>query len=337
MLVQYPEDSSQQSAFLSIARRESFSTDGFRWTEGDIDLLFKLDISAEIGNADTKRTILNSVESQIRKFAEGFAEDLKTNGAKLLDAKVRDKPLLNFDNHKNLFPWLPWPDRKIVFRPAAELEELPKRAFYPDAPLVNQAKAELNLKIGDILVVSTAPSAQASPLTRGTLPQVEFTLATFELISLEFERGSMFSSVSLRIKSLVAGAIVALGVSLGSAEASKAIGMIEAHHQYQVRVAEATKGQPAMQFCGSRLSLDYLEHVRDRSLNYNEPGISPEEKACRIAEEQVLLKVALNTDLAVDGKVGPETIASESEYGHEKSVPGTNRSPFFRGKLSKEL
>jgi hypothetical protein len=82
----------------------------------------------------------------------GVQEQLANNGKQLLTRRVHDKPVFRFEDHASLFPWLPWPDRKIFFDAVTHFPDLEKQ-FDLTRSLAGQRKDGLGVSLGVIRVV----------------------------------------------------------------------------------------------------------------------------------------------------------------------------------------
>ena len=160
-------------------------------------------------------------------------------------------------------------------------------------------------------------------------------VATFELVSLEFEAGSLWPKAKIRRK-ILSTTMAFLGLGFVGPQISGTIDRVRADHKFEQKVENAAKG-PAVEFCGDWLSYDKLRTLQEDALDYNAKGISQAEKSCRIAENQVGLNVALNLQLPVDGKIGKRALEAEKQFGLENKVPGTNKSEMYRGRLAWQL
>jgi len=311
------------------------NTERYAWAESDFDLLFQTPTPEEPSDESNNSAIFKGLELALWHELSSYTNLISASGMRVLSAMVHDKPVLNFDSHSSLFPWLPWQDRKLFFDGKSVSVSLMEH-FDRSRPLAGQRAENLSIGLGVIAVVPK--EVEVIMIAGGyggisTSSNLGFELARFELVSLEFVEGSLFPNPRVRRK-ILAGAMALLGLGFIDTRITKGLSHAEQTHAIQVEVEKTTKGQPALLYCGARISYDELWNNTERSFDYNEKGISAEERTCRIAEEQTTMAIALHTDLPIDGKLGPQTLAHEKQFGQINHVPGTNHSPFFRGALS---
>jgi hypothetical protein len=311
--------------------------ESYAWSEDYFDFLFETETPTKPDEYENL-AVFKRLELGLWELLARVQGELTNNGKQLLTRHVRDKPVFSFEDHASLFPWLPWPDRKIFFDAVTHFPELEKQ-FDLNSPLAGQRKDGLSLGLGVIRVVpnevETIDVVRSGAIATSPRDAAElgFELATFELVSLSFEEGSIFPIARVRRK-ILACAMAILNLGFIDAMIAKEFNHLERAHGIASQVEKARKDPVTLLYCGARLSFDELRKNTERSFDYNEQGISTHERACRIAEEQIALGIALHTDLVADGKLGPQTLAHEKQFGREEHVPGTNQSPFFRGKLS---
>ena len=338
MEVRDPDNQVKGVQFSPARKSLQVNTESHTWSEDYFDFLFETGTPTKPADKFENLQIFKRLELGLWELLAGLQERITNNGSQLLTRRVLDKPVFNFEDHASFFPWLPWPDRKIFFDAVASFSEL-ENQFDLTSPLAGQRKDGLSLSLGVIRVVPK--TVETINIEKGgaiaTSPrdaaELGFELATFELVSLSFEEGSIFPTARVRRK-ILAGAMAILGLGFVDAQISKGLGDIQKAHVISAQVEKAPKDPSVLLYCGARFSFDELRKNTERSFDYNERGISAQERACRTAEEQIALGIALHTDLVADGKLGPQTIAHEKQFGKEKHVPGTNHSPFFRGALT---
>jgi len=178
-----------------------------------------------------------------------------------------------------------------------------------------------------------------SGLRFGDFPIID--LVTFDLAFMTFGDGSIFDRIRIR-----KGALALTAAFLSSGFMATFGGEYAFHRMHDVestmsinqrieeRLGTATKGQPATEFCGARLSLDALRNSTERTFYYTEKGISPMERACRVAAVQAVDKLALHTGLIIDGQEGPKTREHEKKIGELTHTSGLNGDGIYRGALA---
>jgi hypothetical protein len=336
--VQDPHGQAKVLQFSPGLKRLDVDVKSYAWSEDYFDFLFEAPTPTQPNKSEQNLRIFHKLELGLWELMAEQQAALTDIGRQLLTRHLGDKPILNFEAHASLFPWLPWPDRKIFLDADAPFVLLEPQ-FDLKGSLAGQRKDELSLRLGVIRVVpkevetTDVVRGGAIPTSRRDAEELGFELATFELVSLSFEEGSIFATARVRRK-ILASAMAILGLGFISTPISKGIDAIYTDHVIASQVEKAPKDPVTFRYCGSRLSFDKLRENTERSFDYNEKGISKLERECRIAQEQIALGIALHTDLVVDGKLGPQTLAHEKQFGTFKHVPGTNQSPFFRGQLT---
>jgi hypothetical protein len=336
--VQDPDNTFESPVAFGVRKGLGVNTAPYAWAENDFDFLFEMPTPVQLSNKSDNTAIFNELELALWQQLANYTNLISASGMRVLSAMAHDKPVLNFDSHSSLFPWLPWRDRKMFFEATSRWVSLMEH-FDLSRPLAGQRAENLSIGLGVIRVV---PKEVAVIMYEGggaistslrDSKNLGFELASFELISLEFVEGSLFPNARVRRK-ILAGVMALLGIGFIDTQITKGISEREKTHAIQVEVEKTTKDQPALLYCGARISYDELRKNTERSFDYNEKGISADERTCRIAEEQTTMAIALHTDLPIDGKLGPQTLAHEKQFGKINHVPGTNHSPFFRGALS---
>jgi len=341
MDIQDPDNEVGSLQFSPALKGLRVDAESYSWSEDYVDFLFKIDAPAKPADKHENLAIFNKLELGLWELLAELQQQMTNSGEQLLMRQVLDRPVINFEEHAVLFPWLPWPDRKTFFDAESHFSELESQ-FDLASLLAGQLKDGLSLSLGVIRVVPKevqtidVQKGGAIAISRQDAIGLGFELARFELVSLSFEEGSIFPTARVR-RRILAGAMAILGLPFIGTELSIAIGRIHKANAIASQVEKAPKDPLILLYCGARLSFDELRKNTERSFDYNEKGISPQERACRIAAEQIGLGIALHTDLIVDGKLGPQTLGHERRYGEFRHVPGKNQSPFLRGALSQEF
>jgi hypothetical protein len=330
-------------ATIQTINNPNFNPEVFVWVEQEIDLFFKVNDQHKGGGESANRAILTAFESEVYRVLRTMSRTMNAQAKLLLRSK---KAGITRRSHYKLFPWMPWPGNIIVPHGVGFAGKLAE-VFDVSKPLVGQRMDGLNLPIGRISVaqfhlpsLGVGASTLASIAARGLRlndwlmsPRTSvIDINTFELVSLEFEAGSLWPTARVRRK-ILSNTIVFLGLGFVGMQASEHIDIAWHDHQFSQSVQTAKQG-PIVDYCGDRFSLDRLRSLREDALDYSAHGISPQEARCRIGEEQVALNLALDLNLPVDGKRGKRTRDAEQQFGLENKVKGTIQNEEFRGKLA---
>jgi hypothetical protein len=298
----------------------------FEVMENKLALELKFNIPSDTMDVEVNRGIVGLVGSAASQVPAALCEAVRRAGEALMEAKIDGKPVLNYEQHSDLIPWLPWPDRRLTVADHFDYVTLSgDEVFVLGAFLMGQGLSGLRIKLGDVYLAKFI-QLESDPFR--VVP-----LMSFELTSLEFEEGSIKAKLGATMRS-VAAVSALMSLPYITPQVNKIINHEIAVVQMHSVVKQATQGQPMESFCETRLSFDGLENARDTALNYHQKGISETEKKCRVAQLQTLLKIALNIDLAVDGIAGPETHKAEQDFAHKFNIQGTSESRAFRGKLA---
>jgi hypothetical protein len=313
------------------------------WFEQEFDLVFRVDDPRDSFDESENRDIIKNFEAALLNQLHLIATSMMESGKRILALKNAG---LDRKKHLEMFPWLPWPGTVIVLQPNEVGDALVKQ-FDLKAPLNGQKKEGLGIELGQISAVRfIMPKFQVKRPAgtyfglrknwwrdmRVTSPFAVIPIARFELLSLEFEAGSLWPKARVR-KQFIAGAFALLSLGFVNDRMGKATDKIRQHTAHVQSLKTAEKG-PAVEFCGARWSLDKLRDLQEDALDYTAPGISEMERTCRAAEVQVGLNKALNLDMPVDGKPGNRTHAAEQQFGRDNKVRGTIKDESFRGKLA---
>lgn len=313
------------------------------WFEHEFDLVFRVEDSRESFDESENRTIIKHFEAALINQLYLIATSTMESGRRILASKHSG---LDRQKHLEIFPWLPWPGSVIALQPA-ELGDAVIKLFDLTKPLAGQRKEDLHIDLGQISAVRfvmpkfqvKAPAGTYFGLRKNwwrdlkvTSPVAVIPIVRFELLSLEFETGSLWPKARVR-KQFLANAMALLSLGVVNDRIGKEIDKVRQHTAYVESLKKAEKG-PAVEFCSARWSLDKLRDLQESALDYTAPGISEMEATCRKATAEVGWNIALNLDMPVDGKLGPRTRAAEEQFGRENKVRGTIKDEVYRGKLA---
>jgi hypothetical protein len=328
---------------LDELRNRSYHDTGFKWVEQESDFYFKVEAPDDTADESVNRSIVKNLESEMHRTLRATSALMNGHGKQLVRST---KTGLNRKSHQKLLPWLPWPGSVIAFVASGLTGELEK-ALDLNKPLVGQKAEDLNVALGQIVVtqfrlprIDVTPPALIRYATRGIslsdlilrFPSATLIpITTFELISLEFEPGSIWPKAKVR-KRILAATMAILGFGALETQLSGYMDRQRQESKFVQTVQNAATG-PAVGYCGDRFSYDKLRALREDALDYNAKGISAPEKSCIVAEEQVALNLALNIKLPIDGIPGKRTLAAEKQFGEDNKVPGKNSNEMFRGRL----
>jgi hypothetical protein len=98
-------------------------------------------------------------------------------------------------------------------------------------------------------------------------------------------------------------------------------------------VSVLQKDQPMVKYRNFKFSHQELDEGGGRSFNYEEHGISDDEKRHRIALVQLALNIDLRINLCIDGQIGTETSRALHEFAKKHNHPSNVTNPFLQANL----
>jgi hypothetical protein len=279
----------------------------------------------------TKRALDNAC-AEIANTIQKSIDDLK--GATLGFAE------LAFDERaKQLLPWLsPFTESRVEM--TAQLAGFVGR-FNTLEPLAGQSVIEIDTNICDVKIVS---KTREDLIALGVDEQAIGTLIPDILImnvildEVHFQEGSLYAWIKLHIKVLtLAASLLGPTVTIANPAIIKAaeheVAVISLHH----RVESAINKSQFVKYRNLMFSEDELRRTAGMAFNYDERGISKDERRRRIALVQLALRIDLDTNLVIDGELGQETTLHLNEFGKRHNCPPSVRNPFFAAALRDAL
>jgi hypothetical protein len=292
------------------------------WVDLTLDLLVKVNRpDSSPAEPSGKLGILTDVAFSISAITNAIGSTMVEN-AKKLERMIGLAPR----DHADLFPWLPGPGRIVMFHAPLALKS-PLPGFDLEKPLAGQHSSEMKNLVSIVKIVPIGVPESAGDGLRLGIP-----IAVIVIESISFEEGSLYGWIRGHVQ------VLALAATLISSPAVYNIAQAEWNiYETHVAIGSALKDQPAVKYRAFRFSEDELKSHGERAFNYEESGISPDARRDRMALTQLALKMALGTQIVIDGNVGPETLAHMKRLGELRNLPGNIKNPFFRAELLKAL
>lgn len=167
------------------------------------------------------------------------------------------------------------------------------------------------------------PIFGASGMLGSDFPDSMLTVGFGDIL---LERGSISARSKAIIWGTLAGALTVFG-GLAGADIYNDL-------KSSLRFEAIVDGQPCKAELGAKLHVKDLDSLSDRLLNYEEKGISPEERKLRVCQVQTLLAAHHLSPGAIDGAVGPQTRGALDVFKKTHHLSGkTLRSPALRARL----
>lgn len=107
--------------------------------------------------------------------------------------------------------------------------------------------------------------------------------------------------------------------------------------QFQYEIRKKVAGQPCTLKVTFKPDLDHLRALGHRELNFDEPHISPEERALRTCNVQLALSVANNAISQIDGIWGKHSRSALQAYAAGKNTSANIADEALRGRLLNEF
>lgn len=305
-----------------------------KWINLDFDLLLKID-GVEEQTPEGRFEALQEVEAQVRRAGSAFVRRMTESGKSLGNILEQGQ------ENQDLFKWLPLADRQIVMKDMLSYGFLAEQ-FDLAMPLVGQSADDIDKVICEVhteLSESTAEPIMFGVYAREKTstpqdPSQNVQLMVVRITSVVFQEGSIYPWIHGHIQVLTLAASLFTGVAtLGTAPASDLINREIQGYRLRNQISHALKDQPMAKYRNFDISYDELERKASDAFNYEEPGLSDDERRSRIATMQVALKIDLRTNLKVDGQIGPDTISDMKEFGKKHNHPCTIKNKYFRADL----
>jgi hypothetical protein len=321
----------EEQIWRAIQRSEGIDSLGLNpsqltWADQKFDLLIEVPEprSSSWDERPSNLDISSDLERAIHRVASGLGTSMVESGVAFVERNG-----LDYERHADLFPWLQWQDRNLEFQAVLQGLDL-VHAFDIDQALVGQSRNDLHLVFGVVRVVPTRLPRQSS-VSRQSITDASqgITIAIFEINAMTFEEGSLFTLSEGVFRYLTLAGTLLTSTALYNIGHSIYFDIKDTKEVVAV-VKDAKIG-------GFHISQDELKHNGERVFNYEERGISAEERRYRIGLMQAALKRALHTQLEVDGKLGPDTMVNMKELGRRNNMPGVITNPFFRVVLLQAL
>ena len=307
-----------------------------KWVDMKVDLLLWTDDRVAEKN---RLEILNLTELRIRAVAGAFGN------AMIGSANHLGKIVAREVGDQSLFPWLPSDSRQIVMNGGLEEGFLSKR-FDLSVPLLGQRAQEMDVTICTVRIEPYQPIEEGftaedyeSPermmeklKNLAPDPSKYVLLMNVKVESVVFQEGSLFSWTELKVQTLLlAATLLTAGTTIVAIPAGEYIGKeIKIYQLHRDIDSVLQKDQPMVKYRNFKFSHQELDEGGGRSFNYEEHGISDDEKRHRIALVQLALNIDLRINLCIDGQIGTETSRALHEFAKKHSHPSTVTNPFLQ-------
>lgn len=292
------------------------------------ELELKFNVQENGLGAELNREIISYSAAVASLLPTAISAAIAEGGQAFLEAKVHGRSIRSLVSNRELMPWLPWGDGRIIFgtRLKNALSSDPEVFRLADS-LVGQELSDLSWPLGGVYVIEI--------ITQEKIPSLALpALAVLELTSIAFESGSI-KAIFKGLQTSVASLSLVLSLAYIEPQVTKIVNHETAVYQAHGVVAKLVKGKN-VPFCEARISFKGLEEARERSLNYHDTGISETERQCRIAQNEAFLAVALNIDLDIDGVDKEEIHEAERAFARMHRIPCVD-CPEFRGRLAQVI
>jgi hypothetical protein len=307
-----------------------------KWMDVKFDLLLEVDVRA----AETSRLeVLNQAEQRVRELASAFGRTMGASANRLAEKLADDF------RGQELFPWLPSPSRQIVVNGALDAGFLAKR-FDLSIPLVGQRAQEIDVTICTVQLEPyspieegfttedyESPEKMAAKLERLAPDPAEYVqLMRVSVESVIFQEGSLFSWIEVHVQTLVlAATLLTAGTTIIAIPAGDYLNKEIRIYQLDSEISSVLKkNQPMVKYRNFNFSPQELNEIGGRAFNYEERGISDDEKRHRIALVQLALNIELRINLVIDGQIGPETERAIAEFSKNHHHPASVTNPFLQ-------
>jgi hypothetical protein len=299
----------------------------------------------QIGEGDTDPTppdttkVLLRTKSAIDSIAIAIATITQRSVEELKGETLGFGELAFVESSKVLLPWLS-PFTGIQIESSSQYSNFTSR-FNMSEPLAGQSAVELDLNVCTVKVIArTYEELGGIGVEKSAIGSLipDLLLMNVILDEVHFQQGSLYAWIKLHIKILTLGAaLLGPAVTIASPAITKGGENVVAAMTLHQHIEAAIKSAPFVQYRNLMFSEDELVRTAGRAFNYEERGISKDERRRRIALVQLALRVNLNAGLVIDGELGPDTIQQMKEFGKRHNVPPDVRNPFFDAALRDAL
>ena len=107
--------------------------------------------------------------------------------------------------------------------------------------------------------------------------------------------------------------------------------------RFEHHINQLVQGQRCDVYANWHLDLASLRSLGTEMLNYAEPGLSAEEKALRVCNLQLALRVAQGSPRLIDGVAGSDTAQALRDYATTQALPADIRNETLRAALLRQL
>jgi hypothetical protein len=272
--------------------------------------------------------VVKNACAEVARTVAKSAEDLKGETIGMQE--------LAFDEQaKQLIPWLsPFTDVVIEMSGGPRLTN----RFDERGKIVGQSVVDIDENICDVKVVSKSrEDLKRFGLDDNAIgtPIPDLLIMNIVLDAVHFQEGSLYSWIHGHIKILtLAASLLGPGVSIAvSPTAVKVLEHEITSANLHYRIEQVIDTSPFVKYRNFRFSEDELRRTGEKAFNYEERGISQDERRRRIALVQLALRIDLGTSLVIDGEIGPDTILHLQQFGTKYNYPPKVSNPFFAAKL----
>jgi hypothetical protein len=264
--------------------------------------------------------VITAVQDCMFRLAATFAARLQHDAARF------DQIIRVVESPRSLFWYLPEEVRVGIPARTQGMADL-------ENALGKEPLAGKSLEVGEALDAVIIGRQFGAP--EGTF---EIELFTLTVDSLSFEEGSLFAWIRGHMQGLVLATSMVAAISpIVAVPLEHEVTYIVQEYQFHQHVERALDGQPMVKYRGFRYDESQLGYYAGNAFNYEEPGISDDERRYRIALVQLALKVELGTDLVIDGEFGSDTHRHLVEFGKKHHHPPSVMNPFTQADLLRAL
>lgn len=155
---------------------------------------------------------------------------------------------------------------------------------------------------------------------------------TLVIEEVRFELGSLKARVKATLRVTVA-TLTLVFAGLSTPPGHAAFDIWYADHVFQQDVRQVLEGQNCNVHAEWRVEFSSIRELAPRALNYEEPGLTREERALRICNVQIILALVQGGPQLRDGKLGPDTLSNLERYASNNGLPPDIRIPLLRERL----
>lgn len=280
------------------------------WGDRPMNLPFTAEMTVDTSENPSPLRALELMERGLIDYSALLAQQLR-NARDHLAQKVP------FSRHGN--PLLPW---------------LPNQTVSPSLPLIVRC-GELASRFALVRPLPGQSLRQA--YTAATIPISLYSDAEIRPIELTLEQIEL---VAGSLHGIVKGALTfATGAITFIATAFAVPPVLNGYHKQiqEHRIQTVLQGEECNDRGRFRLQIEDLDKIGPEQFDFAAPNLSAGERALRVCNTQIALKMAQGSPSAIDGVLGQDTKNALRDYSHMKNLPNDIHNQTLRGQLLRDL